>query len=104
MTALAYKVLTATQWAQFARDGVFAGAPVDLADGYVHMSTAGQLEDTLAKHFAGQTGLVIATIDLALLGEGVKWEVSRGGARFPHLYGALPMAAVTGTRAWPASL
>ena len=98
MTALAYKILTADQWAAFEADGVFAGAPVDLADGYIHMSTAEQLDETLAKHFAGQAGLVIATIDLAMLGDAVKWEVSRGGARFPHLYGDLPMAAVTGVR------
>jgi uncharacterized protein (DUF952 family) len=95
---LAYKILTADQWAQFQSEGVFAGAPVDLADGYIHMSNADQLDETLAKHFAGQTGLVIATIDLAQLGDALKWEISRGGALFPHYYGALPMAAVIETR------
>jgi uncharacterized protein (DUF952 family) len=95
---LAYKILTADQWAQFQSEGVFAGAPVDLADGYIHMSNADQLDETLAKHFAGQTGLVIATIDLTQLGDALKWEVSRGGALFPHYYGALPMAAVIETR------
>jgi uncharacterized protein (DUF952 family) len=94
---LAHKILTADQWAQFQSEGVFTGAPVDLADGYIHMSTADQLGETLAKHFAGQTGLVIATIDLTVLGDALKWEVSRGGALFPHFYGALPMAAVVGT-------
>jgi uncharacterized protein (DUF952 family) len=94
---LAYKILTADQWAQFQTEGVFTGAPVDLADGYIHMSTADQLDETLAKHFAGQTGLVIATIDLTRLTDALKWEVSRGGTLFPHNYGALPMAAVVAT-------
>ena len=95
---IAYKILTASQWAQFQSQSVFTGAPVDLADGYIHMSTADQLDETLAKHFAGQIGLVIATIDLAQLGDALKWEASRGGALFPHYYGALPMAAVVETK------
>ena len=96
MTVTAYKVLTADQWAQFERDAVFCGAPVDLADGYIHLSTAEQLAETLAKHFFGQTGLVVAEIALAPLGDAVKWEVSRGGALFPHVYGELPMSTVVG--------
>ena len=95
----AYKVLTASEWSQFQTEGVFAGAPIDLADGYIHMSTTEQLDETVAKHFAGQSGLVIATIDLTQLGDALKWEVSRGGALFPHYYGALPMAAVVKTEA-----
>ena len=94
----AYKILTADQWLQFQTDGVFYGAPVDLADGYIQLSAAGQLAETLDKHFAGQTGLVIAEVDLAALGSSVKWEVSRGGALFPHVYAALPMQAVISTR------
>lgn len=90
----AYKVLTANQWADFSRDGEFAGAPVDLADGYIHMSTADQLQTTIDKHFAGQSDLVVAQIELGGFGEALKWEVSRGGALFPHLYAPLPMAAV----------
>lgn len=90
----AFKIFTANQWKQFETDGHFAGAPVDLADGYIHMSTAAQVGGTLDKHFAGQTGLVIAEIDLSRFGDGLRWEVSRGGALFPHLYGVLPMAAV----------
>ena len=97
MTTTAYKILTADQWAAFERDGVFTGAPVDLADGYIHLSTADQLEETLAKHFAGQSALVIAEIDLNSLGDTVRWEVSRGDALFPHIYGVLPMSAVRGT-------
>jgi uncharacterized protein (DUF952 family) len=95
---VAYKILTADEWAQFQTEGVFTGAPVDLADGYIHMSTADQLDETLAKHFAGQIDLVIATIDLTHLVDALKWEISRGGALFPHYYGALPMAAVIETR------
>ena len=96
--ATAYKIFTAEQWTQFEADGVFHGAPVDLADGYIHLSAADQLQGTLDKHFAGQTGLVIAEVDLAALGSTVKWEVSRGDALFPHIYGSLPMAAVLDSR------
>lgn len=95
--ATAFKVLTADQWAQFQADGVFQGAPVDLADGYIHLSAADQLQGTLDKHFAGQDGLMIAEIDLTMLGENVRWEVSRGGALFPHIYAALPISAVVAT-------
>ena len=90
--------MTAGQWAQFQTDSMFMGAPVDLADGYIHLSAADQLQGTLDKHFAGQSGLVIAEVDLAMLGETVKWELSRDGALFPHIYGPLPMSAVIGTR------
>lgn len=95
---IAYKVLTADQWAAFQAEGRFAGAPVDQTDGYIHLSTAEQLAGTLTKHFAGQTGLQILTIDLGALGDAVRWEISRGGALFPHVYGELPMAVVTGVR------
>lgn len=98
LPALAYKILTAAQWAQWQADGVFAGAPVDLADGYVHLSTAEQLAETARKHFAGQSDLVVVEIDLAALGELVRWEVSRGGALFPHVYGALPITAALARR------
>lgn len=94
----ALKIFTSEQWAAFANEGRFAGAPVDLADGYIHMSTASQLQGTLDKHFAGQTGLVIAEIDLVRFGDAVRWEVSRGGELFPHLYGALVFDAVLGHR------
>lgn len=96
--ATAFKILTAEQWTSFQRDGLFHGAPVDIADGYIHMSTSDQLAETLAKHFAGQINLTIAEIDLSLFGDELKWEVSRGGALFPHLYAPLPMAAVVGHR------
>jgi uncharacterized protein (DUF952 family) len=100
MTAetVAYKILTAAQWAQFNADGFFDGAPVDHADGYIHLSTADQCAETLDKHFAGQVGLIIAAIDLTALND-VRWEASRGGALFPHVYGGpLPMSAVITVR------
>ena len=90
---LAYKVLTALQMAEFERDGVFAGAPIDLTDGYIHLSTADQLTETVTKHFAGQDDLHLVAVDLVVLGESVKWEASRGGQLFPHIYAALPLSA-----------
>lgn len=90
----AFKILTADQWAQFEGEGVFHGAPVDLADGYIHLSAIDQLQGTLDKHFAGQAGLVIAEVDLTALGQAIRWEVSRGGALFPHCYAPLPISAV----------
>lgn len=93
-TPVAYKVLTADQLAVLETDGVFAGAPIDLADGYIHLSTHAQLTETVDKHFAGQTGLWVAAIDLDALGPAVKWEESRGGQLFPHIYGDLPLSAV----------
>ena len=90
----AYKVLTADQMATLEADATFAGAPVDLADGYIHMSTAEQLTETVDKHFAGQTDLHIAAVDLGSFGESLKWEPSRGGQLFPHLYGPLLLETV----------
>ncbi|GAA3722249.1 DUF952 domain-containing protein [Sphingomonas cynarae] len=90
----AYKVLTADQMATLERDGTFAGAPVDLADGYVHLSTANQLTETVDKHFAGQTDLHVAAVDLGSFGGSLKWEESRGGQLFPHLYGPLLLETV----------
>lgn len=89
----AYKVLTADQMIAL-EAGTFAGAAVDLADGYIHMSTRDQLTETVDKHFAGQSDLWIAAVDLDALGDAVKWEVSRGGAEFPHLYGRLTLETV----------
>lgn len=90
----AFKILTAEQWDAWQSNGAFTGAPVDLADGFIHLSAAGQVAETVAKHFAGQTGLVLAEVDLPALGDAVKWEVSRGGALFPHVYAAIPLSAV----------
>jgi uncharacterized protein (DUF952 family) len=92
---VAYKVLTGPQMAQLLADGVFHGAPVDLADGFIHLSAADQVTGTVDKHFAGQEGLHVVAVDLPALGGAVKWEVSRGGALFPHVYGDLPLTACT---------
>ena len=96
--AVAYKVLTATEMAALLNDGRFSGALIDLADGYIHLSTAEQLAGTIAKHFAGQSGLHLAAVDLDRLGDSVRWELSRGDQLFPHIYGELPMAAVIAHR------
>jgi len=91
-----YKILPRTEWDAAVAAGAFAGSAVDLADGYIHFSTAAQVHETAAKHFAGQTDLVLVAIDPATLGDALKWEPSRGGALFPHLYAPLdPALAVT---------
>lgn len=92
--AIAYKVLTAEEMATLERDGTFTGAPVDLTDGYIHLSTADQLTETVDKHFAGRHDLHVAAVDLAANGDAVRWEPSRGGALFPHLYGPLLLETV----------
>ena len=92
--ATAWKILSAEQWASFQAAGRFEGSPADLADGFIHLSAADQVDETLEKHFAGQAGLVLAEIDLAALGDGLKWEQSRGGALFPHHYGVLTLDSV----------
>lgn len=91
---VAYKVLAADELAALERDGEFAGAAVDRRDGFIHLSTAGQLAETLDRHFAGRTGLAVAAVDLAPLGGAVRWEPSRGGQLFPHLYGPLTLDTV----------
>ena len=90
----AYKVLTQAQMDALEADGSFAGAEVDLADGYIHLSTADQLTETVDKHFAGQGDLHVVAVDLDALGDAVRWEESRGGQLFPHIYAVLPLTAV----------
>jgi uncharacterized protein (DUF952 family) len=89
-----YKIAPVELWREAEEAGVFTGAPVDLADGYIHFSTADQARETAAKHFAGQTDLVIAAVSSERLGEALKWEPSRGGALFPHLYRPLEIREV----------
>ena len=86
---LIYKICPAALWRQAAAEGVFRGAPVDLADGYIHFSTAAQVRETAAKHFAGQRDLLLIAVEAGKLGASLKWEPSRDGALFPHLYGTL---------------
>ncbi|MFW5641250.1 MAG: DUF952 domain-containing protein [Roseicyclus sp.] len=97
---LIYKIFRAPEWAALAAAGETMGAPVDLADGFIHFSTAGQVAETAARHFAGETGLVLAAVDAEALGPALRWEPSRGGALFPHLHAPLRMADVT----WHADL
>ncbi|WP_411839315.1 DUF952 domain-containing protein [Paracoccus sp. ME4] len=96
-----YKVFRADEWAQLQQDGQSRGAPVDLADGYVHFSTAEQLGETLSRHFAGAEGLVLLACDADRLSDDLKWEPSRGGALFPHLYRPLSMADILWVRDLP---
>jgi uncharacterized protein (DUF952 family) len=90
---IAYKVLTADQWAAL-NAGAFQGAPIDIADGFIHLSTTSQLTETVDRHFSGQKGLIIAAIDLAALGDSVRWEPSRQGQLFPHAYASLTRGVV----------
>ena len=95
---LIYKVFRAGEWAELEAAGATLGAPVDRADGYVHFSTAGQLAGTLAKHFAGETGLMLLAVEADAAGAAVRWEPSRGGALFAHLYRPLRLADVLWAR------
>lgn len=96
-----YKIMTEAEWDQTRREGAFQGAPVDLADGYIHLSAPDQVAETAAKHFAGRTGLMLIAVETTPLGEALRWEPSRGGALFPHLYGPLPLSAVIAAHPLP---
>jgi len=87
-----YKICPENLWREAERNGVFAGAPIDVADGFIHFSTKAQVEETAAKHFAGQTGLLLIRVKAETLGDALAWEPSRGGALFPHLYASLEVA------------
>lgn len=96
-----YKICPRTLWQEAERAGRFDGAPIDLADGFIHFSTAGQARETAAKHFAGQDGLLLVAVDGDRLGAALKYEVSRGGALFPHLYAPLDLSAVLWVKPLP---
>ncbi len=96
-----YKIAPAALWTKAVRAGVFAGAPVDLADGFIHFSTADQVAETAARHFAGQTDLLLVAFEAESLGSALKWEASRGGALFPHLYAPLDPARAVFARPLP---
>lgn len=98
---LIYKIATQEQWDNAQASGAFAGAPVDLADGFIHFSTAAQAQETAAKHFVGQSGLVLAALDADALGDALKWEPSRGGQLFPHLYRSFTLAEVLWAKPLP---
>lgn len=89
-----YHMCRDEEWRAARAAGSYAGSSQDAADGFIHFSTAVQVRESAARHRAGQAGLVLLAVDAAALGEALKWEPSRGGALFPHLYGPLPVAAV----------
>jgi uncharacterized protein (DUF952 family) len=88
-SAIIYKILRPADWRAFAAAGRFKGAPVDLADGFLHFSAPDQVLETLARHFADEDAPMLVACDAAAFGDALKWEPSRGGALFPHLYGVL---------------
>ena len=89
-----YKISPRQAWDDAGKAGIFTGAPVDVADGYIHFSAAHQVRETAAKYFHGQPDLILAAINADALSDALKWEPSRGGDLFPHLYAPLPMSAV----------
>lgn len=110
---LIFKIFRAEEWAALRSAGHTAGAPVDIADGFVHFSTAEQVGETAAKHFAGEDNLFLLGLETDTLGNALKWEPSRGGALFPHLYRDLqlsdvvwaqPLPLVDGTHQFPAGV
>ena len=101
VATLIYKICPAALWREAEAAGRFDGAPVDLADGFIHFSAAEQVMETAERHFAGQDGLLLIALDEAKLGAALKYEPSRGGALFPHLYAPLPMSAVAWVKPLP---
>jgi uncharacterized protein (DUF952 family) len=92
---LIFKVATAENFETARGEAGYLGMPVDDADGYMHFSTAAQLRETVRRYFAGQTELVLLGVDVGAIGEDLRWEPSRGGDLFPHLYAPLPLDAIT---------
>ena len=98
---LIYKIFRAPEWAALHETGETPGAPVDIADGFVHFSTAAQAPETAARHFAAEDGLMLLAVETDRLGDALKWEPSRGGALFPHLYRALRLGDVAWAKPLP---
>ena len=101
MPTTIYKICESALWREAERAGLFRGAAVDARDGFIHFSTATQVRETAARHFAGAADLMLIAVDAAALGDALKWEVSRGGDLFPHLYDTLPMASVLWAKPLP---
>jgi uncharacterized protein (DUF952 family) len=95
---LVFKIVGEAEWRAAERAGVFLGAEIDLADGYIHFSAADQVAETAAKWFAGREDLMLVAVEAAALGDVLRWEPSRGGALFPHLHGVLPLSEVKWSR------
>jgi len=98
MIGVAYKLIDAAEWTAARAHGVYEGSAVDRADGFIHLSAAGQLVETARRHYVGRAALRLLTVDLAAVADRVRWEASRGGALFPHIHGPLPVSAVTAER------
>jgi uncharacterized protein (DUF952 family) len=98
---LIYKIFRRPEWDALRAEGQTRGAPVDLADGYIHFSTAAQVAETAARHFAAESDLVLVAVDPAALGEALVWEPSRGGQMFPHLYRVLRLSDVVWDKSLP---
>ena len=96
-----YKICPRALWREAEAQGRFTGAPVDLADGFIHFSTAAQVAETAARHFAGQDDLLLIAVEGDRLGDALRFEASRGGDLFPHLYGDLPLSAVLSVEEMP---
>jgi uncharacterized protein (DUF952 family) len=96
-----YKICSELLWQEAEKAGIFTGAPVDMQDGYLHFSTGQQVRETAARHFAGQADLLLIAIDASLLGEALRYEPSRGGDLFPHLYASLPLSSVLWVKPLP---
>jgi uncharacterized protein (DUF952 family) len=99
--ATIYKICERSEWQEAQRDGCYRGSAVDRRDGFIHFSTATQAVETAEKHFAVVKDLILIAVDAEALGAALKWEPSRGGALFPHLYGAMPLAAVRWAKPLP---
>ena len=98
---LIYHMCLRDEWELAVKSGAYAGSSQDRADGFIHFSTATQLPESARRHRSGQTGLVLLAVDPHMLGEALRWEPSRQGALFPHLYGTLPLSAVRSVRDMP---
>lgn len=100
-SSLIYKIVSQHEWVAAEAEGRFIGSAVDIDDGYIHFSTAAQARETASRHFTGRKGLLLVAVETSMLGEALKWEPSRGGALFPHLYDVLPLHAVHRVDALP---
>ena len=90
-----YKIVPKALWAEAVPSGLFVGSPLDIADGFIHFSTAAQVHETARRHFAGVTELLLVAVAVEALGTAIRWEPSRNGDLFPHLYGPLPVKLAT---------
>ena len=95
-----YKILTNQEWEEVSARGVFSGSAVDVRDGFIHLSTGEQAMETVSRHFSDAGALILAAVNAGALGAALRWEPSRGGAMFPHLYGILKLADILWAKAF----